>query len=69
MPNGLLSAEFPPMMIQSLVENAIKHGLEPKAEGGTLTVAAEIVDGRWRSPSPTPASASAAPTPPVPASA
>jgi hypothetical protein len=45
-PNGLLSAEFPPMMIQSLVENAIKHGLEPKAEGGTLTVAAEIVDGR-----------------------
>jgi signal transduction histidine kinase len=45
-PNGLLSAEFPSMMIQSLVENAIKHGLEPKAEGGTLTVSAEIVDGR-----------------------
>ncbi|MBV9890249.1 MAG: histidine kinase, partial [Rhizobacter sp.] len=45
-PNGLLSAEFPPMMIQSLVENAIKHGLEPKADGGTLRVAAEIVDGR-----------------------
>jgi signal transduction histidine kinase len=43
---GLLSAEFPPMMIQSLVENAIKHGLEPKAEGGTLTVSAEIVHGR-----------------------
>ena len=34
------------MMIQSLVENAIKHGLEPKADGGTLTVSAEIVDGR-----------------------
>ncbi len=33
-PEGLLSAEFPPMMIQTLVENAIKHGLEPKAEGG-----------------------------------
>jgi hypothetical protein len=32
--DGLLSAEFPPMMLQSLVENAIKHGLEPKAEGG-----------------------------------
>ena len=43
--DGLLSAEFPPMMLQSLVENAIKHGLEPKPEGGTLTVAAEIVDG------------------------
>jgi len=45
-PEGLLSAEFPPMMIQSLVENAIKHGLEPKAEGGTLSVSAEIVHGR-----------------------
>lgn len=44
--NGLLSAEFPPMMLQSLVENAIKHGLEPKAEGGQLTVSAEIVHGK-----------------------
>jgi sensor histidine kinase YesM len=43
---GLLSAEFPPMMIQTLVENAIKHGLEPKAEGGHLRVAAEIVHGK-----------------------
>ncbi|MDC8784981.1 histidine kinase [Roseateles koreensis] len=45
-PDGLLSAEFPPMMIQSLVENAIKHGLEPKAEGGSLKVKAEIVHGK-----------------------
>ena len=45
-PDGLLSAEFPPMMIQSLVENAIKHGLEPKAEGGELRVSAEIVHGK-----------------------
>ena len=44
-PNGLRSADFPPMMLQSLVENAIKHGLEPKAEGGVLDVAAEIVHG------------------------
>ena len=44
--DGLLSAEFPPMMLQSLVENAVKHGLEPKPEGGSLTVAAEIVHGR-----------------------
>ena len=33
------------MMLQSLVENAIKHGLEPKADGGRLTVSAEIVHG------------------------
>ena len=45
-PDGLLSAEFPPMMLQSLVENAIKHGLEPKAEGGQLLVKAEIVHGK-----------------------
>ena len=45
-PEGLLSAEFPPMMIQSLVENAIKHGLEPKAEGGSLLVKAEVTHGK-----------------------
>jgi hypothetical protein len=44
--DGLQSAEFPPMMLQSLVENAIKHGLEPKPEGGRLTVSAEIVHGK-----------------------
>lgn len=45
-PEGLHSAQFPPMMIQTLVENAIKHGLEPKPEGGRLSVAAEIVHGK-----------------------
>ncbi len=44
-PTGLRSADFPPMMLQSMVENAIKHGLEPKAEGGHLEVIAEIVHG------------------------
>jgi LytS/YehU family sensor histidine kinase len=45
-PEGLHSADFPPMMLQSLVENAIKHGLEPKTEGGTLSVSAEVVHGK-----------------------
>ena len=45
-PDGLLSAEFPSMMIQTLVENAIRHGLEPKPEGGSLRVRAEIVHGK-----------------------
>ena len=44
-PEGLHSAEFPPMMLQSLVEIAIKHGLEPKPEGGTLAVKAEVLHG------------------------
>ena len=45
-PEGLKSAVFPSMMLQTLVENAIKHGLEPKPEGGLLEIAAEIVDGQ-----------------------
>jgi signal transduction histidine kinase len=45
-PEGLRSAVFPSMMLQTLVENAIKHGLEPKAEGGRVEIRAEIVDGQ-----------------------
>ena len=44
-PEGLKSAVFPSMMLQTLVENAIKHGLEPRAVGGRLEINAEIVDG------------------------
>jgi len=47
-PEGLRSAAFPPMMLQSLVENAIKHGLEAKEEGGTLRVAAEVAHNKLR---------------------
>jgi hypothetical protein len=36
----LRSAEFPSMMLQTLIENAIKHGLEPAPEGGSLIVTA-----------------------------
>lgn len=32
---------LPPMLVQPMVENAIKHGLEPKIDGGTLTLTAE----------------------------
>jgi signal transduction histidine kinase len=41
-PETLQNAEFPPMMLQSLVENAIKHGIEPKPEGGKVRVAAGV---------------------------
>ncbi len=37
----LEQAIIPPMLIQPLVENAIGHGIEPKAEGGSISV--EIV--------------------------
>jgi len=43
-PLFLHSAPFPPMMLQTLIENSIKHGLEPKIEGGTVRVRALVVD-------------------------
>jgi signal transduction histidine kinase len=45
-PQGAETAEFPPMMLQSVVENAIKHGIEPKPEGGKVSVAARIQNGQ-----------------------
>ncbi|XYJ12783.1 sensor histidine kinase [Telluria sp. B2] len=47
-PDGLRNAAFPPMMLQSMVENAIKHGLECKPEGGTLKIVADVADGKLR---------------------
>ena len=47
-PEGLRSAAFPPMMLQSMVENAIKHGLEVKPEGGTLRIVAEVAHSKLR---------------------
>ena len=40
-PDDVLSYAFPPMMLPSLVENAIKHGLEPQREGGRIDVVVE----------------------------
>ncbi len=44
-PAGLESAVFPPMMLQTLVENAIKHGIEPKPEGGRVSILAQVQHG------------------------
>ncbi len=41
---ALQPVPFPPMMLQTLVENAIKHGLEPKPEGGKIWVLAKAND-------------------------
>ncbi|NHZ65621.1 sensor histidine kinase [Massilia genomosp. 1] len=41
----LHAAPFPAMMLQTLVENAIKHGLEAKAGGGTVWIIARVHDG------------------------
>jgi sensor histidine kinase YesM len=39
-PADLHSVTLPPMLLQPVVENSIKHGLEPKVEGGTVSVRA-----------------------------
>jgi len=37
----LYALPFPPLLIQPLIENAIKHGLEPKIEGGQIQLSIE----------------------------
>ena len=39
-PPELEALPLPPMLIQPLVENAIKHGLEPKVGGGEVVIRA-----------------------------
>ncbi|MFZ4764195.1 MAG: sensor histidine kinase [Roseimicrobium sp.] len=41
-PDELRSQGFPPLILLSLVENAIKHGIEPKPGPGHLTITAAI---------------------------
>jgi LytS/YehU family sensor histidine kinase len=40
LPAELQAAAVPPLLLQPLVENSIKHGLEPKVGGGRIDVAA-----------------------------
>jgi signal transduction histidine kinase len=44
-PENLRATKLPPMMLQTLVENAIKHGLEPRTAGGTIWIRARPGDG------------------------
>ena len=38
LPSELRSAPLPPLLLQPLVENALKHGIEPAIEGGEIDV-------------------------------
>jgi LytS/YehU family sensor histidine kinase len=40
LPQDLGSVEVPALLLQPLVENGIKHGLEPAVRGGCLTIGA-----------------------------
>jgi LytS/YehU family sensor histidine kinase len=39
-PDELRFARVPPLIVQPLVENAVKHGIAPRREGGAITVRA-----------------------------
>jgi signal transduction histidine kinase len=43
-PDALLQCEFPPLTLATLVENAVKHGIGPRPEGGTIAVSARRID-------------------------
>jgi two-component system, LytTR family, sensor kinase len=43
-----LDLVVPSMVLQPLIENAIKHGLEPRISGGTVTLRSAMHDGRLR---------------------
>ncbi|MEO5693825.1 MAG: histidine kinase [Usitatibacter sp.] len=45
---SLRGRPFPPMMLISLVENAIKHGVDPCCEAGLITVSAQEANGRLK---------------------
>ena len=40
LPDAIRHQKMPALLLQPLVENAIAHGLEPKVEGGSITVRA-----------------------------
>ena len=42
LPEALRQLAVPPLLLQPLVENSIRHGLEPKVEGGRITVTAAL---------------------------
>lgn len=43
--DGLRSARVPPMSVQALVENAVKHGIAPQRGGGEILIAAFAENG------------------------
>jgi two-component system, LytTR family, sensor histidine kinase AlgZ len=40
-----LKAKLPPLLLQPLVENAVKHGVEPSADGADIKVSAQMRAG------------------------
>lgn len=43
-PNDLGALPFPPLALSTLTENAVKHGLNPLPEGGSIEITARVAD-------------------------
>ena len=46
LPDDLRQVPVPPLLLQPLVENAIRHGLEPQVGGGRIDIRASVHQGR-----------------------
>jgi signal transduction histidine kinase len=44
----LLPRSFPPMAVLTLVENAVRHGIDPLERGGRISVSATLDSGSWQ---------------------
>jgi len=42
----VIPARMPPLLLQPLVENAVRHGVEPSLEGGAIRVRTRVRHGR-----------------------
>ncbi|MGL5004244.1 MAG: sensor histidine kinase [Casimicrobium sp.] len=45
LPEDLRTAKLPPLSVMTLVENAVKHGIDPAEHGGRIDVSASRVNG------------------------
>ncbi len=43
---AILSKKIPPLILQPLVENAVKHGISPKIEGGEVSIQIKDLGGK-----------------------
>jgi sensor histidine kinase YesM len=48
LPDALAQVSVPSMILLTLAENAIKHGIEPSLRGGEVAVSAEVIDATIR---------------------
>ncbi len=46
-PEPVANLAFAPLLLQPLVENAIRHGLEPKVTGGTIQIKGQLKPDGW----------------------